>query len=215
MGEQCSPGRESKPSRNRRQLASVGPAPVSEEEWRRRTGRSDGRGTRARPAAVARRSSGSQLRCNTPVAPNALACASFPWMDARMLTPCPVRGPRLPTDEAAARTEGRQLFNGRHDHTGSRRRDPEPCSRPEDRPRRSGAMVRRVGAVCPAAGRGSESLFLGRRPGMDRRSTCHGHGRFFTEATAVPPSEEVQRRGPARRGDACVRLAQAVGDSGF
>ena len=51
--------------------------------------------------------------------------------------------------------------------------------------------MRRLGAVCPAVRWRPQSLLLGCRARMDRRPTRHGHGPFFSQATAGP-SEELQ-----------------------
>jgi hypothetical protein len=56
-------------------------------------------------------------------------------------------------------------------------------------------MVRRVGADRSPAGRGSGSLFLGRRAGMDRRPTLGGHGRFVDGPTASPCCQELSNFG--------------------
>jgi hypothetical protein len=109
------------------------------------------------------------------------------------LTPCPtLRGPRWATLEGSFSELRQGLFIDRHDGPGARRRNPKPCSRPQDRPERGGAMVRRMGAVCSAARRGSECLFLGRRARMDRRPTRHGHRRFFRGASASPSRQELR-----------------------
>jgi hypothetical protein len=122
--------------------------------------------------------------------------------------------PRFQPTRLLLETEGRESFIGRHDRPGSRRGNPEPCSRPEDQPRRSGAMVRRVGAICSPAWRGSESIFLGRRARVDRRPARNGHGRCFGDATASPSREEVHSRSRrrARSRPGVLRLVPRAGD---
>jgi hypothetical protein len=109
------------------------------------------------------------------------------------LDPGRSRGPRLPTDEAAAEPKYRKSFIGRHDRRDSRLSNPEPCSRPQHRPGRSGAMVRRVGAICSTERWGSKCLFLGRRAGMDRRPTRHARCVSFRGPTGSPSRPSVLR----------------------
>ena len=113
----------------------------------------------------------------------------------RMLIPRPVARPSVANRRGCCSNRSREQFIGRHDRTGPRRCNPEPCSRPQDRPRRSGAMVRRMGGVRSAPWWGSESVFLGRGARVDRRPTRHGPGGFVSGWDAGPRREKVKNLG--------------------